>query len=117
MSSLVEKLLPAVSELAKLHPQQSFDDRLLWETLSVVLDGLQELLESPQAVFLGAGRMVGDWLRGLVGWMQGGQLSRLLQFTEGVALSLISLHQAVSKEEAADIRRREALQGQKASKR
>ena len=60
MTSLVEKLLPPVNTLMKGAITGSCDHRLLWDTVGVVLDGMQELLESSRAVELGACKLLGE---------------------------------------------------------
>ena len=59
MSPIVEKLNPQITSLMKLLSSGTSDRRLLWGTVCVVLDGVQELLESPGGVVLGAAGVIG----------------------------------------------------------
>ena len=59
MSLIVERLTPPITSLMKLLTSGTCDHRLLWGTVCVVLDGVQELLESPGGVALGAAGMIG----------------------------------------------------------
>lgn len=59
MSPIVEKLSPQITSLMKLLSSGTCDRRLLWGTVCVVLDGVQELLESPGGVVLGAAGVIG----------------------------------------------------------
>ena len=59
MSPIVERLTPPITSLMKLLTSGTCDHRLLWGTVCVVLDGVQELLESPGGVALGAAGMIG----------------------------------------------------------
>ena len=130
MSSLVEKLLPPVNTLMKGAITGSCDHRLLWDTVGVVLDGMQELLESSRAVELGACKLLGEqktiqllasfplppslppdgYLTEMLGKLVGGDLSRVLRLVESLATSL-SLHLTTSSA-AADPARREAARSE-----
>lgn len=59
MAPLVERLTPAITSLMRQLSSGSCDHRLLWETVSVVLDGVQDLMEMPGGVALGATGMIG----------------------------------------------------------
>ena len=59
MAPLIERLTPAITSLMRQLSFGSCDRRLLWETVSVVLDGVQDLMERPGGVALGAAGMMG----------------------------------------------------------
>ena len=61
MAPLIERLTPAITSLMRQLSSGSCDHRLLWETVSVVLDGVQDLMERPGGVALGATGMIGIW--------------------------------------------------------
>lgn len=125
MSPIVEKLTPQLTILMKLLSSGTCDRRLLWGTVCVVLDGVQELLESLGGVVLGAAGVIGATLTGtslldseqqhvphnvpflnthttggylgeLLTSLQGSELARLLQLVEGVASSLSSHHHTLT---------------------
>ena len=57
MTPLVEKL---VVHMAAVCTKPSISGSCdLWETVGVVLDGLQEVLDTPEGIFLGAAGMIG----------------------------------------------------------
>lgn len=53
------KLQPSLTSLTRPHPHESRDVTLLWNSVGVVLDGTQELLESAKGISLGAGQLIG----------------------------------------------------------
>ena len=59
MTELIDKLQPVLSQIAKVWRQGSSDQRSLWEIVSMVLDGVQEVLESPEGMDLGATDLIG----------------------------------------------------------
>ena len=59
MAELIDKLQPVLSQTAKVWKQGASDQRSLWEIVSMVLDGVQEVLESPQGIDLGATDLIG----------------------------------------------------------
>ena len=59
MAPLIERLTPAITSLMRQLSSGSCDHRLLWETVSVVLDGVQDLMERPEGVTLGATGIIG----------------------------------------------------------
>ena len=59
MTELIDKLQPALSEMVKVQSQaRSSDQHSLWEIVGVVLDGVQEVLEVPEGIHLGAADLI-----------------------------------------------------------
>ncbi len=60
LTPLLDKLMSHLDTFMKPQPG-SCDPRLPWETVVVILDGIQDLVESENGILLGAAGLVGGW--------------------------------------------------------